>query len=294
MPDILVLKSLSVGEEAPAEIQIAPLGEYKDGFGRPFRLTEEDIAVIIQNSVKKVNDGVVDYEHQTLKGSEAPAAGWVKQLVNRGKDGLWGAVEWTAKARSTSRTGSTGTSPRCSWRTEKTGTVSTGPRSYVKKDEDIALDFTGCSPRLFGFNPRSRAGSDCINGKCYLPVRVSIHAPAQGATIRGYKAAAARQFQSTLPRRERRNTVQSAVRITSFNPRSRAGSDMLALFMDLPMAGFNPRSRAGSDIVFTIVGRDNFKFQSTLPRRERRSSSRRIVPRIEFQSTLPRRERRWA
>ena len=41
---------------------------------------------------------VIDYEHQTLKSVEAPAAGWIKRLINRGEQGLWAAVEWTEKA----------------------------------------------------------------------------------------------------------------------------------------------------------------------------------------------------
>ena len=75
------------------------------------------------------------------------------------------------------------------------------------------------------FNPRSRAGSDFDTGKYYDYRKVSIHAPARGATVstcslaavinvsihapaRGATASAARSvaesaFQSTLPRGER-------------------------------------------------------------------------------------------
>ena len=42
---------------------------------------------------------VIDYEHQTEKDIEAPAAGWIKRLIDKGRDGLWAAVEWTEKAR---------------------------------------------------------------------------------------------------------------------------------------------------------------------------------------------------
>ncbi len=45
------------------------------------------------------NDMVIDYEHQTLAGTEAPAAGWIKELINKGKDGVWAVVEWTEKAK---------------------------------------------------------------------------------------------------------------------------------------------------------------------------------------------------
>lgn len=42
---------------------------------------------------------VIDYEHQTLTGSEAPAAGWIKTLTYRGTNGIWAKVEWTDKAK---------------------------------------------------------------------------------------------------------------------------------------------------------------------------------------------------
>lgn len=97
MYGILVLKTAQL-DEVPSEIQLTPLGEYKDSQGRPFRVTQEDVAAIIKNAAGKVNDAVVDYEHQTLAGSQAPAAGWVKEYIDKGKDGLWGMVDWTGRA----------------------------------------------------------------------------------------------------------------------------------------------------------------------------------------------------
>ena len=68
------------------------------------------------------------------------------------------------------------------------------------------------SPRRIGpnaarnFNPRSREGSDAC--KCFKYIGytlISIHAPAKGATIASYTGyLPEEQFQSTLPRRERR------------------------------------------------------------------------------------------
>jgi phage I-like protein len=43
-------------------------------------------------------DLVIDYEHQSLQGDRAPAAGWIKELEARA-DGLWARVEWTPQAR---------------------------------------------------------------------------------------------------------------------------------------------------------------------------------------------------
>ena len=54
------------------------------------------------------------------------------------------------------------------------------------------------------FNPRSREGSDSIFHCVRQFIRIiSIHAPAKGATFNVYKGTAAKEFQSTLPRRER-------------------------------------------------------------------------------------------
>ena len=60
------------------------------------------------------------------------------------------------------------------------------------------------SIKLYNFNPRSREGSDKIFGKVFLRFKISIHAPAKGATIK-------------LPQR--------ATSGSDFNPRSREGSD---------------------------------------------------------------------
>ena len=61
---------------------------------------------------------------------------------------------------------------------------------------------------LNNFNPRSREGSDSIFHCVRQFIRIiSIHAPAKGATFNVYKGTAAKEFQSTLPRRERRDLL---------------------------------------------------------------------------------------
>ena len=56
------------------------------------------------------------------------------------------------------------------------------------------------------------------------------------------------QFQSTLPRRERRSWANVSPQIhLYFNPRSREGSDALRTWQGIPVMYFNPRSREGSD-----------------------------------------------
>ena len=123
---------------------------------------------------------------------------------------------------------------------------------------------------------------------------ISIHAPAKGATLSGASESSHSSFQSTLPRRERPPAAHNMrARPGHFNPRSREGSDgeqlsdddlaflisihapakgatqVLQVFI-LPPHHFNPRSREGSDILRLSYWILRTRFQSTLPRRERR------------------------
>ena len=93
-------------------------------------------------------------------------------------------------------------------------------------------------------------------------------------------------FQSTLPRRERReNQVCGLVfAVNDFNPRSREGSDDFILHSFTAVCYFNPRSREGSDTAPPVKAIHNTPFQSTLPRRERRShqSTKDTSPKISI------------
>ena len=150
-----------------------------------------------------------------------------------------------------------------------------------------------------GFNPRSRTGSDDLyiaetvrerefqstlpHGerqeeliKEYKSIKVSIHAPARGATgsywrprpfrgvsihapARGATSASRfgtstlQAFQSTLPHGERLSWSKFRYLLTScFNPRSRTGSDRFGSLYRRNREGFNPRSRTGSDFYFSL------------------------------------------
>jgi len=99
---------------------------------------------------------------------------------------------------------------------------------------------------------------------------ISIHAPARGATTAlGPDKHHIILFQSTLPRGERRPVVH----------------------LDQRRRHFNPRSRAGSDRQLSRVVADFPVFQSTLPRGERQEHLRVVDMAFRFQSTLPRGER---
>ena len=80
--------------------------------------------------------------------------------------------------------------------------------------------------KYLNFNPRSREGSDAVSSAEYDRIRISIHAPVKGATLR----------------------VQVLLSLSNyFNPRSREGSDIRLTNFDIHIIYFNPRSREGSD-----------------------------------------------
>jgi phage I-like protein len=82
---------------APKEIQILPSGMVQSKKGA-FLFDDQAKAELLRTFNSQQNDMVVDYEHQSLTGQEAPAAGWIKNLIDKGPDGLWAMVEWTPRA----------------------------------------------------------------------------------------------------------------------------------------------------------------------------------------------------
>jgi phage I-like protein len=64
----------------------------------PLQLDPESLAALVGAFRSRGVDLVIDYEHQSLQGRPAPAAGWIKDLEAR-TDGLWARVEWTPQAR---------------------------------------------------------------------------------------------------------------------------------------------------------------------------------------------------
>jgi len=90
---------LEAGPAAPEWIRVLPVGEVRlhDGRGS-YQVTPEDLDRLVAAHEAKGLDLVIDYEHQSLTGGKAPAAGWIKELEAR-EDGLWARVEWTAAAR---------------------------------------------------------------------------------------------------------------------------------------------------------------------------------------------------
>jgi phage I-like protein len=64
----------------------------------PLQADPESLSALVRAFRSRGVDLVIDYEHQSLKGRQAPAAGWIKDLEAK-DDGLWAKVEWTPQAR---------------------------------------------------------------------------------------------------------------------------------------------------------------------------------------------------
>lgn len=83
----------------PEWIRVLPLGEVELVDNRePFKVDEKSLNTMVAAFQSRGVDLVIDYEHQSLQGERAPAAGWIKHLEAR-PDGLWARVEWTLQAQ---------------------------------------------------------------------------------------------------------------------------------------------------------------------------------------------------
>ena len=159
------------------------------------------------------------------------------------------------------------------------------------------------------FNPRPRAGGDraCERGPC-RGVRVSIHAPARGATCASVSTTACRsRFQSTPPRGGRHllRVLYRATEHVSIHAPARGATTRPAtevgpiVFQSTPPRGgrlrlpdghrerhrppcFNPRPRAGGDLRSRRSLRPLSLFQSTPPRGGRRATAAPPMCRASF------------
>ena len=119
----------------------------------------------------------------------------------------------------------------------------------------------------------------------------SIHAPARGATSYQIQGGKAQIFQSTLPRGERRCTdcMNTGWIISIHAPARGATCSCAGCIFSTPISIHAP-ARGATSLRYTSSA--TIKFQSTLPRGERRFLSGFTGTLYLFQSTLPRGERR--
>ena len=119
------------------------------------------------------------------------------------------------------------------------------------------------------FNPHSHAGSDLIALLLSLYIPISIHTPTQGVTCKAFCPCILATISIhtptqgvTIPPRSR------GLSCCDFNPHSHAGSDLIEFGARNVLQNFNPHSHAGSDTYGIYFFKQQFRFQSTLPRRE--------------------------
>jgi len=143
------------------------------------------------------------------------------------------------------------------------------------------------------FNPRPREGGDFfINVVCNSVELVSIHAPAQGATLKiesfgvpfdvsihAPAQGATMQPPCTLPDDD--VSIHAPAQGATISPPSSRSSP----------SRFNPRPRAGGDPTTHLIGVLERWFQSTPPRRGRHHLTGEVIAYHLFQSTPPRRGR---
>lgn len=83
--------------DVPSTIKLLPLGLVKSEKGN-FDVDKESFDEMCKQIKKRGLDIVIDYEHQTLDGVQAPAAGWIKEL-SLSDNAIEATVEWTPKAQ---------------------------------------------------------------------------------------------------------------------------------------------------------------------------------------------------
>lgn len=83
--------------EAPEYIRVLPLGYISSEKG-DFLVDSESFRMMKEHMQHRAVDIVIDYEHQTLRDIQAPAGGWIKELVLK-SDGIFAKVEWTERAK---------------------------------------------------------------------------------------------------------------------------------------------------------------------------------------------------
>lgn len=81
-------------------VQLVACGDFESSNGIKQKVTPAEIAAVALN-VRPGAELLVDYEHNTYlaaaTGSKA-AAGWITSVIDKGAEGLWGVVKWTANA----------------------------------------------------------------------------------------------------------------------------------------------------------------------------------------------------
>lgn len=77
----------------------------KDGERGEYEFAAADAERMLADFAERGKDGVVDYEHETLKGGKAPAAGWIERLEQTDAGVVAHVRYWTEEASKLLRDG---------------------------------------------------------------------------------------------------------------------------------------------------------------------------------------------
>jgi len=94
--DSLIL-TIPLNGNAKEEIDIVPLGTWWR-YGREMTISRAMVDRMVERFSKRKIPVVIDYEHQTLYGSKAPAGGWIQQVMSS-DTGLKAKVQWVGSAQ---------------------------------------------------------------------------------------------------------------------------------------------------------------------------------------------------
>jgi phage I-like protein len=99
MKDLIQAILKEIGPDAPQAFPVLPAGLLEvEGEPSPILVDERAADLVIADFRRRGNDMVIDYEHQTLSGGQAPAAGWIRELRWVPDTGIVASAEWTEKA----------------------------------------------------------------------------------------------------------------------------------------------------------------------------------------------------
>lgn len=92
---VALIASQDEAPQAPEWVLLFKAGRNELEGLKPYLVDEESFRLVSAEFARRGNDMVFDYEHQTLKGVQAPAAGWIKELSWDSSRGILAKVDWT-------------------------------------------------------------------------------------------------------------------------------------------------------------------------------------------------------
>ena len=125
---------------------------------------------------------------------------------------------------------------------------------------------------LLYFNPHSHEGSDPLSMTLlFVSIHISIHTPTKGATRAESNSEVSGPISIHTPTKgATQSDILGETEQPNFNPHSHEGSDRPFSWLYGSSLYFNPHSHEGSDYMAEKRCLYMARFQSTLPRRERR------------------------